>query len=606
MLLVEALLDRERYPQADPPGADGPVLDHRGDAGDLGLADAVDGGRGAVHGEPDRILDRVGGGAGERDRLLDHRGLLPRAADAPPFTIGVVCAGDASYGAAWRAIGASPASSRQATPRWRGRTWSSPRESSLDDRPYPRPSRANSAASVGNASGGGAAGSNQSAATASSPATGRAAGSTSLAANQTRMVGFSGSWKFDATWTTSPITTSTPASSRASRAAAARTSSPHTANTHGNHHRPAPNCPGARRTRSTRPAASRMTHAAPTPGLAKKTKPQRGQLGRGMPPRTTRTSAVRHRGHATQSSPGRGIGPARMADRDGPVQGRRPFTAGRRRARDAPSARRSTMRPYAYDRLSFLDNSFLITESPTNHMHVAGTASYEAGPLRRPDGGIDIDRIRDYVASRLHLIPRYRQVLAWTPIEGHPVWVDDAHFNIDYHVRHTSLPRPGDAQQLKRLSGRIMSQQLDRSKPLWEMWIVEGLEGGERFAVITKVHHCMIDGMSSVDLLEVLLKSQPTDTIEPGPRWIPRPAPRPRDLLWAEAVRRASMPFDLVRGFRRFLAEAEDPRSDLRAMLRAVRDTVRSTLRQVSDTPPNKPVVPHGRFDWLAMDLAEA
>jgi len=115
----------------------------------------------------------------------------------------------------------------------------------------------------------------------------------------------------------------------------------------------------------------------------------------------------------------------------------------------------------------------------------------------------------------------------------------------------------------------------------------------------------MIDGMSSVDLLEVLLKSQPTDTIEPGPRWIPRPAPRPRDLLWAEAMRRASMPYDLVRGFRRFLAEAEDPRSDLRAMLRAVRDTVRSTLRQVSDTPLNEQIGPHRRFDWLAMDLEE-
>ncbi len=263
------------------------------------------------------------------------------------------------------------------------------------------------------------------------------------------------------------------------------------------------------------------------------------------------------------------------------------------------------MRHYAYDRLSFLDNSFLITESPTNHMHIAGTATYEAGPLRRPDGGIDVDRVRDYVASRLHLIPRYRQVLAWTPIEGHPVWVDDEHFNIDYHVRHTSLPRPGDAGQLKRLSGRIMSQQLDRSKPLWEMWIVEGLEGGDRFAVITKIHHCMIDGMSSVDLLEVLLTPEPTGAIEPGPRWLPRPAPTGRDLLWAEVLRRASMPFELVRGFRRFLAEAEDPRSDLRAMLRAARDTVRSTMRQVSDTPLNQQIGSHRRFDCLAMDLEE-
>jgi diacylglycerol O-acyltransferase / wax synthase len=261
------------------------------------------------------------------------------------------------------------------------------------------------------------------------------------------------------------------------------------------------------------------------------------------------------------------------------------------------------MRTYAYDRLSFLDNSFLITESPTNHMHIGGTATYDAGPLAGPDGGIDVDRIRTYVASRLHLIPRYRQVLAWTPIEGHPVWVDDEHFNIDYHVRHTSLPRPGDVHQLRRLAGRIMSQQLDRSKPLWEMWIVEGFEGADRFAVITKVHHCMIDGMSSVDLLEVLLTPQPTERIEPGPRWLPRPAPRGRDLLWAEAVRRASMPLELVRGFRQLLAEAQDPRSDVRTMLRGLRDMVRTSLRQVSDTPLNRPIGPHRRCDWLAMDL---
>src|SRR5437870_865446 len=246
--------------------------------------------------------------------------------------------------------------------------------------------------------------------------------------------------------------------------------------------------------------------------------------------------------------------------------------------------RRSTMRPLAYDRLSFLDNSFLITESPTNHMHIAGTAKYEAGPLARPDGGIDIDRIRDYVASRLHLLPRYRQVLAWIPIEGHPVWVDDQHFNIDYHVRHTSLPRPGDARQLKRLSGRIVSQQLDRSKPLWEMWVVEGLEEGDRFALITKVHHCMIDGMSSVDLLNVLLGPKPITMTDTPARWVPRPVPSGWELLQAETWRRLRAPFAAVQGFREFLRRAEDPRSDMRAMLRAVRDTVRTTFRSVSDT----------------------
>src|SRR5262245_5254729 len=205
---------------------------------------------------------------------------------------------------------------------------------------------------------------------------------------------------------------------------------------------------------------------------------------------------------------------------------------------------------YAYDRLTVLDNSFLLYETSKSHIHVAGTAVYEAGSLAKPDGGIGIDRLRAYVESRLHLIPRYRQVLGYTPIDQHPVWVDDQHFNIHYHVRHTSLPRPGDIRQLKRLTGRIVSQQLDRSKPLWEMWVVEGLEGGGHFALITKVHHCMIDGMSSVDLMAVLLTPQPTDVIEDAPRWLPRPAPGWWQLLGAETARRASIPFDVVNGFR--------------------------------------------------------
>src|SRR6185295_5819616 len=157
-----------------------------------------------------------------------------------------------------------------------------------------------------------------------------------------------------------------------------------------------------------------------------------------------------------------------------------------------------------------------------------------------------IDRIRAYVESRLHLIPRYRQVLATIPVENRPIWVDDAHFNIHYHVRHTSLPRPGDDRQLKRLAGRIMSQQLDRSKPLWEMWIVEGLEGGDRFAMVSKVHHCMIDGMSSVDLLAVLLTPTPSDTAADPPRWLPRPAPTGWQLLAAETARRLWAPLSAL------------------------------------------------------------
>ena len=258
-----------------------------------------------------------------------------------------------------------------------------------------------------------------------------------------------------------------------------------------------------------------------------------------------------------------------------------------------------------YERLTVLDNSFLITESLTNHMHVAGTATYEAGPLRTASGGVDVKRIRAYVESRLHLIPRYRQVLAYTPIEGHPVWVDDQHFNVEYHVRHTSLPRPGDAEQLKALSGRIMSQQLDRSKPLWEMWVVEGLDGGDRFAIVSKIHHCMVDGMSSVDLLAVLLQPEPTDRIDPPRRWIPRPRPGWWQMLSAEAARRLTIPIPSVSGARQLLSEVRDPRSDIRTMWRAARGMLRSSLRTVSDTPLNKPIGPHRRFDWMAMSLAD-
>ena len=121
-----------------------------------------------------------------------------------------------------------------------------------------------------------------------------------------------------------------------------------------------------------------------------------------------------------------------------------------------------------YERLSILDRTFLDLESPETHMHVAGVMIFDAAPFAAPAGGIDIERIRRYVASKLHQIPRYRQRIARVPVENHPVWVDDHRFNLDYHVRHTALPRPGGEEQLKRLAGRIMSQQLDRGKPLWE------------------------------------------------------------------------------------------------------------------------------------------
>ena len=133
---------------------------------------------------------------------------------------------------------------------------------------------------------------------------------------------------------------------------------------------------------------------------------------------------------------------------------------------------------YSYfERLSALDGSFLAIENGASHMHIGSVALFERGPFGTADGGVDIERIRSLMESELHRVPRYRQRLAHTPIFAQPVWVDDQHFNLAYHIRHTHLPRPGDERQLKRLAARLMSQELDRGKPLWEMWVVEGLDG---------------------------------------------------------------------------------------------------------------------------------
>jgi diacylglycerol O-acyltransferase len=258
----------------------------------------------------------------------------------------------------------------------------------------------------------------------------------------------------------------------------------------------------------------------------------------------------------------------------------------------------------SYERLSVLDRFFIDMESHDTHMHIAATMLFDAGPLRTEHGGIDIATIREYIASRLHLIPRYRQRLAFVPIERHPVWVDDDRMNLRYHVRHTSLPRPGDLRQLKRLAGRIMSQQLDRGKPLWEMWVVEGLED-DRFALITKTHHCMVDGISGVDLMTVLLSmSQDTDFQEP-PSWSPERAPTGLELLRDEFLRRSRLPFTLAGSALSALADPRGTCDQVSDVVSAVTQAARMGFRSAADTPLNRPVGPYRRFDWTTMDLAQ-
>jgi len=261
------------------------------------------------------------------------------------------------------------------------------------------------------------------------------------------------------------------------------------------------------------------------------------------------------------------------------------------------------MPDYAFDRLSVVDNSFLAIEDPNSHQHVGAVTLFEAGPLRAPDGGIDIDRVREYVAARLHLIPRYRQRLVRVPLGTRLVWVDDDHFNIHYHVRHTSLPRPGDERQLKRLAARIVSQGLDRAKPLWEIWIVEGLADG-RFALVAKTHHCMIDGISGVDLMAVLMSPSPDEAIPAAPTWLPRPAPSRFALLRDEWLRRFGEPLAALRETPCALTSPLTMASHTLENVRALMETLGSTLWPASPTPFNRPIGPHRRFDWTSMELA--
>ena len=255
-----------------------------------------------------------------------------------------------------------------------------------------------------------------------------------------------------------------------------------------------------------------------------------------------------------------------------------------------------------YERLTALDSSFLLLEKRNSPLHVASTLTFEAEPLRTPEGGIDAERIKQHMASELHRIPRYRQKIRWIPFTSRPVWVDDDRFNIEYHVRHTSLPRPGTDEQLKRLSARIMEQPLDPSRPLWETWIVEGLDG-DRFGLISKVHHCMIDGVSGVDLLKILLSPTPEVHDVAKPRFLPRRSPSPFELWRDEMLRRALLPLQLANGVRGLLTEAEDARRETLARLRSAADMLGTTLSMAPDTPLNEPVSPHRRFDWLTMDL---
>jgi WS/DGAT/MGAT family acyltransferase len=262
------------------------------------------------------------------------------------------------------------------------------------------------------------------------------------------------------------------------------------------------------------------------------------------------------------------------------------------------------MAPYNFDALSAQDQSFLVFETPNLHMHVASIQIFELGPLATPEGGVDYPLIKRFIESILHRIPRYRQKLAKLPIDGRCVWIDDRHFDIDYHVRHTSLPRPGSEEQLKALGARVAAQQLARARPLWEYWVVEGLEGG-RFALISKIHHCMIDGSSGVEIGQILQSPTPDRSIHDAPRFIPRPEPTHGDLLRHVLSERLAQPARALRSFQAFRKQSEDWREEARFRAKVLFEAITQQSQKASETPINGDVGPHRSYDWMRVPLSD-
>ena len=247
------------------------------------------------------------------------------------------------------------------------------------------------------------------------------------------------------------------------------------------------------------------------------------------------------------------------------------------------------------DRLSPLDASFLHVEDHVSHMHIAAVGIFEGPPPPYAD-------VVAMVQGKLPLVPRDRQVVRFVPLElGRPVWVDDPHFNIDYHIRHSALPAPGGEAQLRALVGRVMAQQLDRSKPLWEMWMVEGLEQ-QRWALLSKTHHALVDGVAGTDLLAVLMDTSPEPSPSVPDDWHPRPAPTGLQLATAAVTRLVHSPYEQLRAVRaatrvpcQAARQLGEVAKGMSAMAGLIRPTPASSL--------NGPLGPHRRYAWASTSV---
>ena len=250
------------------------------------------------------------------------------------------------------------------------------------------------------------------------------------------------------------------------------------------------------------------------------------------------------------------------------------------------------------ERLTALDASFLFGEDELGLLSVGGI-DLCSGPAP------SYDEFAGLVERRLHLLPRYRQRLAMVPLGlAQPRWVDDTHFRLDYHLRHTALPAPGDAEQLQRLTSRIFEQALDRSRPLWELWLVEGIEGG-RFALIHKMHHAIVDGIASVDVLNTIFDSDPDAGDGPAKKpWEPEPGPSGVRLLAEGALERAAPP-EVIRSVVSAVRSPRQAVTRAAGTVAGIGAAARAALSPAPPTPYNAPVGPHRRFTWQTESLAD-
>ncbi|MCW2776818.1 MAG: hypothetical protein JWN17_543 [Frankiales bacterium] len=252
------------------------------------------------------------------------------------------------------------------------------------------------------------------------------------------------------------------------------------------------------------------------------------------------------------------------------------------------------------DRLSSLDVSFLYMETPTTAMHVGGVAVFQP-----PESGFDYDRLVELISQRIALVPRYRQKVRSVPGRiANPVWVDDEDFDVTYHVRRSALPRPGTDAQLRELVGRLMSRQLDRNRPLWEIYLVEGVEGG-KVAVITKTHHAMVDGVSAVDIGTVILDLTPTPREVPDDDWRPRRAPGALSLVGGAVGELVARPTAAVDAVRTAVGDARSTFESATTVASGLVQSLRTIARPAPDLPLNVTIGEQRRFGMARTDLED-